>query len=205
MATEALRIHSVGEAYLLVMVTPCEACGKGPLEAKRNEALGLDGTAGRKLITRCGNCGHEQEFIFSLEGVPEGAGLTASGLPVINPTDEPSRVIDLAQWLVLFEGIIRTAHRQTDPGESRRLGYEAAQCLDEALKFYAPGPAEWPDESAFYHDWTLRRYREHRHLFARTRLIDLRRRLPTLAEMEERIQNASRKRPKRPWWAFWRR
>ncbi len=84
--------------------------------------------------------------------------------PQVNPTDEPSRIIDVAQWLMLFETIVRAADQQSDPTESRHLGYEAAQCLEEALKFYARGE-EWPPESAFYTRSTLERFRQHPHLF----------------------------------------
>jgi len=203
-ATQPLRIHSVAEAYLLLMVTPCEACGKGPLEAAGHEPVDLPGSAGRRLAATCKACGHEQAFVFDLASVDEDEAGEPSGsaLPRINPTDEPSRVIDVAQWLMLFETIVRSADRASDPAESRRLGYEAAQCLEEALKFY-PAEGEWPSESAFFHSWTLRRFREHKHLFARTRLVQMRGRLPSLIEMEERLAGESRSR--RRWWAFWQR
>lgn len=213
-AGRPVRIHSVAEAYLLLMVTPCEACGKGPLQAADHESVDLGGASARRMAARCQACDHSHEFLFDLSDVqeldPSGA---ASDLPCINPTEESSRAIDLAQWLMLFEAIVRAADQQSDPAESRRLGYEAAQCLEEALKFYPPSPAEWPDESAFFHAWTLERFAGHRHLFARTRLVDLRRKLPTLTQMERRLRRepdsssamSADGARRRPWWAFWRR
>ena len=204
MASSPVKIHSVAEAYLLLMVTPCGACGKGPLQAANHEELDLDGTPGRKVLARCQACGNEETFEFDLGQIDPAEAADVSGLPRINPTDQPSRAIDLAQWLTLFEAIVRAADQQSDPAESRRLGYEAAQCLEEALKFYPAGDAEWPEESAFFHDWTLSRFREHKHVYARTRLVELRGRLPSLARMERAFSarpGTSRKR----WWAFWRR
>jgi hypothetical protein len=201
-AASPVKIHSVAEAYLLLMVTPCTACGKGPLEACGHKPVDLAGAAGRKMQAACKACGQRQEFVFDLGYVDAASG---AGLPRINGSDEPSLAIDVAQWLMLFEGIVRAADKQGDPGESRRLGYEAAQCLEEALKFYPPGDAEWPEESAFFYDWTLARFREHRHVFARTRLIDLRRKLPTLTQMEQHLlEQAAIKPVKRRWWTFWR-
>jgi hypothetical protein len=220
-----VRIHSVAEAYLLLMATPCESCGKGPLEALQHQAAEAWGTPARRLFARCKACRHEQEFHFDLSDVHD---LNAQGeLPQFNPGQEPSRAIDLAQWLMLFEAIVRAADEQADPAESRRLGYEAAQCLEEALKFYPAGGQEWPGESAFFHDWTLERFTRHRHLFARSRLVELRRKLPTLTQMELRLGGqdaekgpvAQRQRQgtipsssdldvpearKRRWWQFWR-
>jgi hypothetical protein len=203
-APSPIKIHSVAEAYLLLMVTPCTACGKGPLEAGRHEAVDLNHGPGRKMRAACKACGQPHEFLFDLGYVDATDAADAAGLPRINASDEPSLAIDTAQWLMLFEGIVQAADRQSDPGEARRLGYEAAQCLEEALKFYPPGGGEWPNESAFFYDWTLARFREHRHIFARTRLADQRRKLPTLTQMEQHLLGQIALQPrKRPWWKFW--
>jgi hypothetical protein len=198
------RIHSIAEAYLLLMVTPCSACGKGPFEAVGREPGDLDGRPGLTLLAHCKACQREEDFLFDLSDVDIGESADPDALPHINPTDEPSRVIDLSQWLVLFEAIAQAAAQQTDAAESRRLGYEAAQCLEEALKFYPAGDSEWPEESAFFHDETLARFHEHKHKYARTRLVELRGRLPSLVRMEQRIV-AGTKPPRKHWWRFWRR
>ncbi len=190
----------MAEAYLLVMVTVCDACGKGPLEPGGHEALEIEGGQGRRMLARCKVCGAEQEFAFDLSDLVEPED--AAGSPRINPSEQPSQAIDLAQWLMLFEAIVRAADEQSDPIEGRRLGYEAAQCLEEALKFYPLGAVEWPDESAFFYESTLSRYREHRHVFARTRLVEMRQRLPSLGQMQERLRGQA---GKRAWWVFWRR
>lgn len=204
MAASPVKIHSVAEAYLLLMVTPCTACGKGPLEAQGHEPVDLDHGPGRQMRAACKACGQPHEFVFDLGYVDAADATDPAGLPRINGTDEPSLAIDVAQWLMLFEGIVRAADQQSDPAESRRLGYEAAQCLEEALKFYPPDGGEWPDESAFFYDWTLERFRKHRHVFARTRLVDLRRKLPTLAQMEQHLLAQVAAKPgKRRWWKFW--
>jgi hypothetical protein len=203
-AASPIKIHSVAEAYLFLMVTPCTACGKGPLEAVGHEAVSLDHGSGQKMRAACKVCGQPHEFLFDLGYFDVADAADTAGLPRINGSDEPSLAIDAAQWVMLFEGIVQAADKQSDPRESRSLGYEAAQCLEEALKFYPPGDGEWPDESAFFYDWTLARFRKHRHIFARTRLIELRRKLPTLTQMEQHLLGQTALTPaKRPWWKFW--
>ena len=204
MSDKALKVHSLGEAYFYLMVTMCRTCAKGPLEASRHEPVELPAGPGLKMAVRCKSCGHEQEFLFDLSDLSPDDPLSPdpSDLPRVNPSNQPSRVIDLAQWLTLFEAIVRAADQQDAPAESRRLGYEAAQCLEEALKFF-PAEAAWPDESAFFSEQSLRRFGEHKHLFARARLVEMRSKLPSLGEMQRQL--GPRPRRKRRWWTFWRR
>ena len=69
--------------------------------------------------------------------LPHGTGTGAPGSPArVNPTSEPSQIVDLGQWLTLFRSIAEAAERESDKVQARHLGLEAAQCLDEALKFY---------------------------------------------------------------------
>ena len=119
----------------------------------------------------------------------------------INPGAEPSRIIDVAQWLTLFRVVSEAAAAQSDPSESRRLGYEAAQCLEEALKFYRDD-SDLPPPEALLHEQSRHQLRERPNLFARSRLINLRAKLPTLTEMEQRLASSGHRRP-RKWWKLW--
>ena len=122
--------------------------------------------------------------------------------PRINPSPEPSRIIDVGQWLTLFRVILEAASQAAGRAESRRLGYEAAQCLDEALKFYDED-SDLPPEDAFFHEATADRFRSHPELFARQRLLAMRDKLPSLDAMERRLAG----KPTRPrsWWRRWGR
>jgi hypothetical protein len=197
-----LEAHSAAEAHLYLMVTPCKLCGAGRTRCSGSRSS--DGEAGPLLTlnTACESCSFESDFVFSLpSGLLAEASAHGSGAARINPTPHPSQIIDVAQWLTLFRVVTEAAAAQTDKAESRRLGYEAAQCIEEALKFYE-ATNDLPPESAFVTERSRRQLADHPELFARSRLIGLRARLPTLTEMEKRMDSGGTQRPKQ-WWKLW--
>jgi hypothetical protein len=125
----------------------------------------------------------------------------------INPTDEPSRVVDLAQWLALFHTLIEQAAGRESRAETRSAGFRAALCLAEALKFYEPD-SDLPPESAFFHESSLRAYRHSPERYTRQRLRDMKSKLPALDAMADRVaadrRSGERACGKRAWWRFWR-
>jgi len=193
---QPITVHSVGEAHLYLMLVRCEQCGRGPFRAV-GEAERLDARTYR-LSARCGHCRHPQhfEFVLSTSAAP---GQRADR---INATPQPSRAIDVFGWVVLFRTILAEADRTPNRQETRQLGYEAAQCLDEALKFF-DGESEQPGPEAFFSDESRRRFEEHPEQLLRSRLIDLRNKLPGLDRMTASLGTAAAA-PRR-WWQFWRR
>ena len=119
----------------------------------------------------------------------------------ISAGPEPSGIIDVPGWLTLFSVIAEAAAKTEDKVEARKLGYEAAQCLQEALKFYDEDNDLPPDE-AFFSENSRRRYRDHPQRLARSRLINLRAKLPSIDAMEKRLASAGVK--KKSWWRPWR-
>jgi hypothetical protein len=188
-------IHSFAEAYLYVCVTPCRSCGTGRLVT---DTAGLQHDGDQRVLTvpvTCRACGRSAVFQFdtgrlgpgesTLEGFAElGAPAGSQTVPAINPTERPSRVIDVAGWLTLFamlqdearpsEDETRTAR---DRATVRRLQIQASACLGEALKFY-DADNDLPPEDAFFSKRSRRQFRQHPELFARDRLIGLRAKLP---------------------------
>ena len=197
---EPLAAHSLNEVRYYLTATICPECGKGPRALLAPEP---DPSAGQicRAVVACQNCSSRQELGFTCE-----YALASSGADIerINPTARPSRIIDLGQWLSLFYLLIETASRCDQPPEVRRLGYRAALCLGEALKFY--GDDELPPEQAFFHEATRQAYLDHPESFARQRLRDMQSKLPKLQTMkcninrDERTGNSARRR----WWQFWR-
>lgn len=121
----------------------------------------------------------------------------------INTSNAPSRLIDVGQWLVLFRVLLESAGSETDRRRARLLGFEAAQCLEEALKFYGPDN-DLPPESACFSEGSLQRLRHHPQLFARSRLVNLRAKLPSPSVMERSVlKDRKAVVPPRPWWKFW--
>jgi hypothetical protein len=195
---EPLPAHTLNEVRYYLMVTPCSSCGKGPWVAEDDE---MPVRAGQEvaLPARCRNCGAERSFAFLCRHELPAHGPEAQ---TVNPSDAPSRIVDLAQWLSLFYVLIESAATETSKPATRLTGYQAALCLAESLKFY--GDNELPPESAFFSPATLGAYREHPEKFAKQRLLDMQAKLPALHAMARNVSRDERARRRR-WWQLWRR
>ncbi len=193
MDSQPLEAHSISEIHLYLAVTACDACGGGPLECGPETRPASDGFLS---LMQCASCGHKRQFAFTL---PAGEQLRDRDAlyPTISLHDEPSKIIDVGQWITLFRVRLEASGREDSKIESRRLGLEAAQCLEEAIKFYDDN--ELPPDEAVFCDSTRTRLREHPEQFARQRLVDMRAKLPALSRDTGSPQR------KRPWWRFWSR
>jgi hypothetical protein len=204
MQTGQLEANSLAEVYFYLMVTPCPNCGRGPLRAP--DAQSPAGDRGEVVVLEavCRSCKHEArlEFAVPAERLAAARGALGDSIPEINPTDRPSTIIDVAGWVTLFRMVTEAAAKTEDKAECRRLGYEAALCLEEALKFY-DDDSELPPDRALFAESSRERYRDNPHLLARSRLINLRAKLPTLDAMQKRLLGLERAR-KRPWWKIWK-
>jgi hypothetical protein len=197
--TQHEHVATVNEAKYVLMVRPCPDCGKGPWLVEDAEEP-AEGGRPIRIRARCKHCGRREVFDFVCDSA---LGAEGSDAEIINPSDAPSRVIDLGQWLSLFYRLLeRAAEEQTPAAERRLLGYRAALCLREALKFYREDD-ELPEETAFFTEASRRAFHEHPEGFARQKLLDMRAKLPNLGKMADRVK-ADRKRADRQWWQFWR-
>ncbi|HOF18618.1 MAG TPA: hypothetical protein PK082_06890 [Phycisphaerae bacterium] len=191
---DRLQARTFNEVRYYLLVTPCPQCGKGPWEIDSDDA----GGGQHLVVAHCRNCRHAERFRVDCEHPDAG------GEP-INPSDEPSRLIDLSQWMSLFYLLLEQASRATPKAQARLLGYRAALCLAEALKFFPLGELT-PPESAFFSPAGRTAFREHPENFARPRLLDMQSRLPALPKMAGSVRrDRAADRPRRPWWKFWKR
>lgn len=194
---EPLAAHSFNEGRYYLMVTACGECGKGPWEIDSTDPAPPG--AGRVTAhARCRHCERDQDFRFLCETGDPADGARGEQ---INPTDEPSRIIDLSQWLSLFYMLIESGASADQRTATRHTGLRAALCLAEGLKFYTDD--ELPDESAFFTEKSLAVFREHPEKFARQRLRDMQSKLPALPRMERSVDRDERGQGKR-WWEFWK-
>jgi hypothetical protein len=199
MPDEPLKAHSLAEAQLYLMATPCASCGHGPLKGSDAKPAGFangGGTAGcRWQVTAvCDACQSTATVAFLL---PNDHGIEKqTETTVVNPTDEPSRILDVGQWIVLFRMIIEATTRETDKIQARHLGIEAAQCLEEALKFYDDVDNDLPPSEAFFTGASRERFRDAPEQFSKRRLIGLRAKLPSMKIMRRSIADRGKKR----WW-----
>lgn len=177
MSDARLVAHSITEARLYLMVTPCPSCSTGPLRPSQLQTTG--GEAGGSELTidaSCSSCESALSFTFLL---PPGVGADADvDTPRINTTDDPSRIIDVAHWLTLFRMGAEEAGHESDKTQARELWIESGQYLAEALKFYDDPDSDLPSEEAFFSDTSRTRLRENPEQFSRQRLINLRAKLP---------------------------
>lgn len=174
MASRDLFAHSLAEAYLYVMVTPCPNCGKGPLVS--SDAKLIDADARYRAATvpaTCRACGAAGSWVIQIEKKATPGG----GPDEINPSPKPSRILDLAQWITLARMITEAAGRSDDRIQARGFRIHAWQCLDEALKFFEPDNAI-PPASAFFTAESRQRFSEHPEHFERSRVLHMRDRLP---------------------------
>ena len=145
----------------------------------------------------CNCCHAEKDFSFACDHVPP-----AGDPECINPTDSPSRIIDLGQWLSLHALMLEKAGSADSPAAAHRAGYQATLCLAEALKFY--GDDELPDKSAFFSHASDLAFQEHPENFARQKLRDMQARLPALHRPRPRT-NQKQGEKDRKWWQLWKR
>lgn len=187
-----LTIHSLTEASLYAMLSACADCG-GQLWPLVAESTGPDSDHCLKLAVTCEDCSHTGRITFDTSAVePSEAaggmqawsqGAEAGRVHPINPTEESSRVIDVAGWLGLYELLTAGADARPEQvgnpqrGLIRQLRIQAGRCLGEALKFY-DADNDLPPSEAFYCEESRRRFREHPELFVRERLVNLRAKMP---------------------------
>ncbi|MHC4233921.1 MAG: hypothetical protein ACYSUQ_02280 [Planctomycetota bacterium] len=199
MSDRPLVAHSLAEVYLYLMVTPCGQCGRGPLRGDEAQPFQKNAETGVAVDVVCGSCEDRQELRFELPADELAAAKAAppDSAARINTGLEPSLIIDVAGWVTLFRVIADAAVETKDKIEARKLGYEAAQCLEEGLKFYEQDN-DLPPETAFFSKASRRLHREHPQRLARSRLINLRAKLPTLDAMEKQL--AASRGQRSPWW-----
>ena len=203
MPDEPLAAHTLAEAYLYLMATPCPSCGRGPLRG--SDAMPIDEPSRDPdlvvcIKATCGGCETTTSRLFRLDQRPGSD--RRGGSAVVNPTDEPSRLLDVGQWIMLFRMIVEAASRETDKIQARHFGIEAAQCLEEALKFYDEVGNDLPPPEALFTDASRERFREHPEQYSKQRLLELRSRLPTLSAMRSSL--SPRRDKGKPWWRRWR-
>lgn len=191
MSQRPLQAHSVAEIHLYLAATPCSDCS-GPLNGTPVVETGK-----ATVSAMCGVCKRTHDLAFTLRSSVELEERDGY-LPTINQTSEPSQIIDVGQWITLYGVLMQAVGRETDKIEFRRLEFQAAMCLEEALKFYADN--ELPQEGAIFTEATRTRFHDHPEMFARQHLVDLRAKLP---KSNPGRNNSGLNIPTRPWWRFW--
>ena len=145
-------------------------------------------------MVQCAACGDVATVTFQFPGTPVEDTEVHGGEGEVNPSQEPSRILDVGQWIVLFRMNSDAASQGVDKTRARRLGLVAAQCLEEALKFYDDPENDLPPSEAVFKTATRDRLRQAPQQFSRRRLIELRAKLPHSSAMRSRDDSTKHKR-----------
>ena len=185
--------HSILEAHLHVMLQVCPKCAAGPLAVSDDETEEEHIDSIIRLDCACPACGEKAAYRFRIDS----RWAAASEPPRINPTDQPSKLIDVAQWLTLYHILIARSKEASDRTASRGEAYQAALCIVEALKFYEPDN-DLPPAAAFFSDQARAQARAHPAFFARDKLLSMQTGLPDLRATSAVTDSKSA----RKWWKF---
>lgn len=172
-----LTAHSVCEVSLYFRITPCPACGDGPLE-EQNPSGPADQTVST-IIRKdaiCRSCDHKISVSFRMPvGDCQSSGDRAGA---ISGSDEPSEIIDLPQWLTLHSLLLNEASHETDKVVKRDAQIRAGECLTEALKFYDDPENDLPPRTACFCEASKHKLMDQPEIYSRQRLVNLRASLP---------------------------
>ncbi|MBU0717494.1 MAG: hypothetical protein KJ749_04530 [Planctomycetes bacterium] len=193
-----LIAHSLAEVYYYLRATTCAECGKGPLENAHTETVGEEDEHVAVVVkATCRACRMSRTLNFRVpakfQAIPDDEPIT------INDTAEASRIVDVAQWIVLARLLAEDAKTESDKVKSRRLKLAAVKCLDEALKFYDEVDNDLPPLEAFFNEGSRRRFQDHPDRFSKKRLIDWRSTLPSPTSALSPSLPVEPK-PKNRWW-----
>ena len=176
MSDAPLHAHTLTEARLYLKVAECLVCGHGPLRRVDSFPAASAGIRRFTVKIACTRCRGEWDQSFDIaERTQRG---TEPELSTINPTDDPSRVLDVGQWLVLASMIKEEAARESNKAHARSLRLDAERCLEEALKFYTDEGNDLPPPEALFCRTSRERFRESPERFSRHRIIGQMARLP---------------------------
>lgn len=186
MEVQPLAAHSIQEAFLYALITPCDVCDQmcvRPDPPQPKCEPGAQKTSIGWVVTGvCDNCQSAHRYRFDV-------GLQCSDLAAvqvhdpltqdtpINPTGERSEIIDLVQWVSLHAHFVEAATRTPDRQEARWNLIRAGECLDEALRFFDGD--ELPIRSAAFATPTRRVLAAHSSRYTRSQLLEQRRKCPT--------------------------
>jgi len=205
---DAVHAHSIQEEYFYLMVHPC-GCGGAWQSETQDTAPHPEGLR-HSILARCARCGQPQTFHFLLDS---SAG-PKQPIRLVNPTPEPSRAIDAAEWMDLARFYLGRIPRLTKPMERAQSLLDARQCLEEALKFYGPGDDD-PLPSALWSKKSRKKVGQQRDAFRRTSIAAMLEKIPPMdrlreadeteqREFKKALANLARARVGR-WWQFWKR
>ncbi|HOX39542.1 MAG TPA: hypothetical protein PL033_16285 [Candidatus Brocadiia bacterium] len=170
MSEKPFRVHSIAEENLFVILHPC-VCG-GQRIKKSQELVEENDKLCDEVTLQCGQCGETSKMLFDVSGIVGRIPQFDS----INPTSDPSEVIDVVQWLDLAAFHFSTLQDNLSKMEDQEKSYFSAialQSVDEALKFYPPN-GRFPLPFSPFSEEGRQLIKEKKDFFAREAVDELR-------------------------------
>lgn len=131
-----LPARSIAEAHLYMDLEPCPSCGFRGFRGEQQLVLVGDEMCSQ-YAGPCERCGQQRQFTFV---VKENSALFVE-LPTVFGGDEPSRLIDPGQWVLVADQALASDRPRQEALEL------AAAATEEALKFVPAEADEVPAEA----------------------------------------------------------
>ena len=205
---DLVHVHSVQEEYFYLMVHPC-ACG-GAWQSESQEVEEDESRVRHEVAATCSRCGTGRTFRFQLDTHrgPKGP------IREVNPTADPSRALDVVEWMNLAEFYLGRIGRLTESVQKAQSLLDGRQCLEEALKCYGPED-DAPPASAVWSEAGRRKLAERADTFRRTTIEAMLDRLPPMHRLrqadsldqkafEKAVKERAKARVGRKWWQVWK-
>ena len=205
--TIEIAAHSIAEEHLFIDSMNCPTCGEGPVERIMHFFPCT-------WIAKCKSCNItvkivSDESLIMTDQYNQTLFSRDSDSKLkrvhryqrrYNRTDEPSKIIELTQWINFSAYWLSTMKKLDEQGERSSDRYifsefELVQCLQEALKFYDENE-EYPPRDAFFSEDTFKQYMDDRRFFSQKILRSIlsnQRSLETIEEDLDRIEDKSEK------------
>ena len=203
----AVHVHGVQEEYFYLMVHHC-ACG-GPWLTESQHVEENVVHPHHRIETHCFKCQTRRTFLFTIDSQAN------SKEPVrqVNQTAEPSRAIDVVEWMNLAQFYLGRIEHLKEAVEKAQSLLDARQCVEEALKFYGPD-ADAPPPAALWSDASRRKAAAQPGNFRRAAMVAMLEKIPSMdrlrqadkmeqREFEKGIMALARQRVGK-WWQFWK-
>ena len=203
----AVHVHGVQEEYFYLMVHHCACGGPWLTESQHVEENGAH--PHHRIETHCFKCKARRTFLFTIDSQ------AGSKEPVrqVNQTAEPSRAIDVVEWMNLAQFYLGRIEHLKEAVEKAQSLLDARQCVEEALKFYGPD-ADAPPPAALWSDASRRKAAAQPGNFRRAAMVAMLEKIPSMdrlrqadkmeqREFEKGIMALAKQRVGK-WWQFWK-
>ena len=198
--TIQIAAHSIAEEHLFIDTMQCPVCGDGRFEKAMHSFPCY-------WFVKCKSCGKTIKIVSDTSLIMTDQYwkvLCSNDLMNVhryqrryNRTNEPSKIIELTQWISFFTSLQSKMNELAVRGDRSSFNYISlefylVQCLQEALKFYKANE-EYPPRYAFFSEETHKHYLADRSSFLKNHLLSILSKQRSLETIEEDLERFEKK------------